>query len=94
MDAAPKTPAEAREAGRGVLMQRMVRWLRRKLGNNLEQDWAELNAMTDDELCREHDRLLNGGHVTHDDRFRRCCYIMSNRFYERVKYPPNEKLSI
>lgn len=65
----------------------MLKWLRRKVTNNMAEDWQELMALSDFELLGEFERLLalqNGG-----DRLRRCCDVMALRWRVEQKSKTN-----
>lgn len=84
-------PAEAKDSRtaqrKGDYVQRLVRWFRRVSTNRLDEDWEELKAMSDAELCAEYDLCLALKPLS--DRFRRVNQVMGLRFYERNLNPPN-----
>lgn len=69
---------------------RFRRWLRRTITRNLDEDWEQLSAMTDDELRAEWDRLTTDGVAT--EWYRRCCQVMALRFWKQgLTHRPNAK---
>lgn len=64
-----------------VSRNRFTAWLRSIFTNRLDEEWDELKAMSDDELCAEFDRLSVTKNI--GARYRRTCLLMGIRFYDR-----------
>lgn len=68
-------------------VERVARRCHSRLTNRLDEEWEELSAMSDGELCNEFELLSVISH-----RFRRTCFCMALRFYGERKALNNQAL--
>lgn len=60
-------------------IEMLRKWWRQTTTNRLDEDWSEMQQLSNAQLCQEFDKLV--GNMNMQDRLRRCCYIMACRWW-------------